>query len=164
MGMPTCMTCHSNHRIQHPTDKFIGTSNEAVCSNCHVSGDAGFAAAGNIHENLTKLDAAIVRSDLILDQAERSGMEVGEARLEQAQARDALTKARVTVHSFQVAKVDADLQAGMKVAEKTHAMGIEALHERNYRRAGLGVALVTILAVLVGLRLFIREYESRNGS
>jgi hypothetical protein len=164
MGMPTCMTCHSNHRILHPTDKFIGTSNEAVCSNCHVSGDAGFAAAGKIHDNLTKLDEAIVGSDLILDQAERSGMEVGEARLEQAQARDALTKARVTVHSFQVAKVDADLQAGMKVAEKTHAMGIAALHERNYRRAGLGVALVTILAVLVGLRLFIREYESRNGS
>ncbi len=164
MGMPSCMTCHSNHRILHPTDKFIGTSSDAVCSNCHVSGDAGFAAAGTIHDKLTNLDAAIVRSDLLLDQAERSGMEVGEARLEQAQARDALTKARVTVHSFQATKVDADIQAGMKVAEKTHAMGIEALHERNYRRAGLGVALVTILAVLVGLRLYIREVETRNGS
>lgn len=162
MGVAGCVTCHSNHRIQHPSDKLLGTSSESVCTNCHAAGDAGFTAAGTMRAGLEKLDAAIGRSDAVLDEAERSGMEVSEAKLEQAQARDALTKARVTIHSFQPARVEQDLQAGAKVVDKTYAAGVGALKERNYRRAGLGVALITIFAVLIGLRLFIREVESRT--
>ena len=47
--------------------------------------------------------------------AESAKMEMSEARLNQDQARDALTKARVTIHSFRVDLVNQDIQAGMKV-------------------------------------------------
>ena len=57
-------------------------------------------------------------ADRILGVAESSGMEVSEARTEQDQARDSLTKARVTIHSFQTELVEQNIQAGLKIAAK----------------------------------------------
>jgi Cytochrome c3/Cytochrome c554 and c-prime len=161
-GSGGCITCHSNHRITHPTDAMIGTGKESVCTNCHTAGDAGLAAAARIQQDLKTLDTAIKRSDELLDRASRSGMEVSEANLQQNEARDALTKARVTLHAFKVDQVQWDLVAGVKITEKTYQAGIQSLKERDYRRMGLGVSLFTILAVLVGLKMFIKDYEGRH--
>lgn len=162
LGLPACVTCHSNHRITHPTDVMIGTGKESVCLNCHAPGDAGYQAAEKMYDQLVRLETSIARADEVLGRAERSGMEVSQAKLEQAEARDALTKARVTIHSFQMARVEADVQAGLKVAEKTYQAGQKALAERDYRRKGLAISLVTIVLVLVGLRLYIRQLESQK--
>ena len=86
-------------------------------------------------------------------------MEVSEARLGQDQARDSLTKARVTIHSFRTDLVDQDIQAGLKLAAKNLQAGKEAMAERNYRRVGLGLSLVAIGIVLVGLRFYIKKIE-----
>jgi hypothetical protein len=107
-----------------------------------------------------RLDEAIRNADQILRVAESSGMEVGEARLGQDQARDSLTKARVTIHSFRTDLVDQDIQAGLKIAAKNRQAGKEAMVERNHRRVGLGMSLIAIGIVLVGLRLHIRKIES----
>ena len=87
-------------------------------------------------------------------------MEVSEARLGQDQARDSLTKARVTIHSFRKDLVDQDIQAGLKVAAKDLQAGKKAMVERNYRRVGLGISMIAIGTVLVGLRLYIKKIES----
>jgi hypothetical protein len=87
-------------------------------------------------------------------------MEVSEARLAQDQARDSLTKARVTIHTFQTALVDADIQAGMKIAAANLKAGQDAMVERNHRRIGLGICLVAIAFMLVGLWLYIKKLES----
>jgi nitrate/TMAO reductase-like tetraheme cytochrome c subunit len=158
-SLPGCVTCHSNHKIVHPTDAMLGTGPGSVCTNCHTSGDAGYEAANKIQEQLTTLQTAITRSDEILKRAEASGMEVSESRLEQDQARDALTKARVSIHSFQQAKVDPDIQSGMKIAAKTYAAGVQALKERDYRRWGLAVSVVTILIVVLALGMYIKQIE-----
>jgi predicted CXXCH cytochrome family protein len=164
MGIRACVTCHSNHRIERPTDAMIGISKEAVCLNCHSSGDPGYEGADKMHQSLQTLVTAVARSDEVLGRAERSGMEISQAKLEQAQARDALTKARVTIHSFDPKRVEADILEGLKVTEKTRQAGVAALEERDYRRIGLGVSLLTIVAVLIGLRLYIRKIEAANHS
>lgn len=163
MSLPACVTCHSNHGILHPTDAMIGTNQDSVCMRCHSEGDPGYQAATDIHADLAKLQVAIAKSDETLARAESTGMEVSQAKLEADQARDALTKARVTVHTFAVAPVDADVQAGLKVSDRTLQAGLAALAERDYRRKGLAVALLAILAVLAGLWLLIRELESAPG-
>jgi hypothetical protein len=89
-------------------------------------------------------------------------MEVSAAKLEEDQARDALTKARVTIHSFKTELVEQDIQAGLKIAAKTQADGETALGERNYRRKGLGFSLIAIVAVVLGLWLYIRQIEPRS--
>ena len=87
-------------------------------------------------------------------------MEVSAALLSQDQARDALTKARVTIHTFQPDLVDADVQAGMKIAAANLKAGKDAMVERNHRRIGLGICLIAIAIMLVGLWLYIRKIES----
>jgi len=162
-GLPGCVVCHSNHGVSHPTDAKLGAGPEAVCMQCHSPGDVCDQARAEILAGLTRLDEAIKGADQVLGVAESSGMDVSEAKLRQAQARDALTRARVTLHSFQVAPVNENIQVGLKVAEVTYQAGVKALAERNYRRVGLTISLVTIVVVLVGLWLFIRELESSKG-
>jgi len=95
----------------------------------------------------------------LLERAERSGMEVSQAKVAQAQARAALTKARVSVHSFSAAGLKTDIDAGMKLAEDDLRAGEQAMGERDYRRRGLGIAVVLILLTIAGLWLFIRQLE-----
>jgi hypothetical protein len=159
-SLPGCVVCHGNHGIRHPTDAMLGTGPEAVCMRCHTPGDACDQARAGLLSSLQRLDAAIKNADHVLAVAESSGMEVSEARLAQDQARDSLTKARVTIHSFRADLVDQDIQAGLKVAAKDLQAGKQAMVERNYRRLGLAFSLVAIALVLVGLRLYIRQMES----
>jgi predicted CXXCH cytochrome family protein len=162
MSLPGCITCHSNHGIRHPTDAMIGTGKDAVCTKCHSSGEPAYAAADKMHASLRKLDSEIARSDEILSRAETSGVEVGEARLALSEARDDLTKARVTIHSVQVAAVDQNIQAGLKVTQTTWQAGLSALAELKFRREGLAVSLIAIVLVVFALALLIRKIESRQ--
>jgi hypothetical protein len=163
-SMPGCVTCHSNHRIQHPTDAMLGTGPQSVCTNCHAEGDAGFKVAAITQEKLIGLDSAIQRAEEVLDRAERSGMDVSQAKLAQTQARDTLTKARVTIHSVTVERILEDVQAGSKLAEQNLAAGNQALADRDFRRWGLGISVILILLTIGGLWLYIREIEGRSGS
>jgi len=164
MGIAACITCHSNHRIQRPTDAFLGNKPDAVCTKCHSEGDAGYKTAGQMRDALVRLEDSIHRSNGILAHAERSGMEVSQAKLEQTEAHDALTKARVTIHAFQMDRLNQDISAGLKIAEKTYAAGQQALQERDYRRKGLALSLVTIAFVMVGLKMLIQQLESRRNN
>lgn len=163
-GLPGCVTCHSNHGIQHPTDALIGTDDKSVCGQCHTEGDPGFVAANSIRDHLAQLAAAIDRSDQILSKAERSGMEVSQARLDLVQTRDTLTKARVTIHSVNVARVQQDIQPGLVAAARNYEAGKDALKERNYRRYGLGLSLIAIAIVITGLRMYLKQIESGQNS
>jgi len=162
-GLPGCVVCHGNHGIVHPTDAKLGTGPEGVCMQCHTPGDVCDQARAQMLADLTRLDDAINGANKILAVAESSGMEVSDALLEQDQARDSLTKARVTIHSFQTQLVEQDIQAGLQIAAKDQQAGKAALAERDYRRKGLGLALIFILMSVVGLYLYIRQIE-RNGA
>ncbi len=158
-GLPGCVVCHGNHGISHPTDAKLGTGPQAVCLRCHTAGDVCDQARAEMLSGLTRLDDAIKKAHDVLGVAESSGMEVSQARLDEDQARDALTKARVTIHSFRKELVDQDIQEGLKLAAKNLQAGKNALAERDYRRKGLGLAMVFILISVVGLFLYIRRIE-----
>jgi len=140
----------------------IGTDKGAVCVKCHSSGEPAYTAAAAMHDGLRKLDSEITRSDEILNRAATSGVEVDEAKLALAEARGDLTKARVTIHAVQATEVNQNIQAGLKVTQKTWQAGVDALAELKYRREGLAVSLVAIVLVLIGLALLIRKLESNE--
>ncbi len=158
-SLPGCVVCHSNHGIVHPTDAKLGTGTEAVCMQCHKPGDVCDQARAGFLSGLGRLDEAIKNADRVLGVAESSGMEVSEARLGQNQAKDSLTKARVTIHSFRKELVDQDIQAGLVFAAKNLQAGQKAMVDRNYRRVGLAISLLAIGIVLVGLRLYMKKIE-----
>jgi predicted CXXCH cytochrome family protein len=159
-GLPGCIVCHSNHGIHMPSDAMLSTGPAGVCMRCHALGDDCDRARASILNGLTQLDQSIDSADSALRLAESAGMEVSAARLSQDQARDALTKARVTVHTFQTALVDQNIQAGMKIAAANRKAGQDAMVERNHRRIGLGICLIAIAMMLVGLWLYIKKLES----
>ena len=159
-GLPGCVVCHSNHGIQLPSDAMLGTGPTGVCMKCHTQGDHCDRDRVAILSNITQLDGAIKDADQALGLAESSGMEVSAARLNQDQAVDELTKARVTIHSFETALVNQDIQAGLKIAAVNLKAGKDAMVERNHRRIGLGICLIAIAMMLVGLWLYIKKLES----
>jgi predicted CXXCH cytochrome family protein len=159
-GLPGCVVCHTNHGIHMPSDAMLGTGPAGVCMKCHAPGDKCDQARAKILTDLTTLDGSIKNADQALRLAESAGMEVSEARLSQDQAVDSLTKARVTIHTFQPALVDQDIQAGTKVASANLKAGQDAMVERNHRRIGLGVCLIAVCLMLVGLWLYIKKLES----
>lgn len=158
-GLPGCVTCHGNHGISRPTDAKLGTGPQATCMQCHTPGDPCDQARAEMLTSLTRLEEAIKNAHNLLGVAESSGMEVSQARLDEDEARDALTKARVTIHSFRKDLVDQDVQEGLKTTAKNLQAGKNALAERDFRRKGLGLALVFILMSMVGLFLYIRQLE-----
>jgi len=159
-SLPGCVVCHGNHGIVHPTDAKLGTGPDAVCMQCHKPGDVCDQARAALLTDLGRLDEAINNADRVLAVAESSGMEVSEARLAQSQARDSLTKARVSVHSFRKDLMDQDIQSGLSIAAKDLQAGQKAMVERNYRRVGLGMSLIAIGIVVAGLRLYLKRIES----
>lgn len=161
MGLPGCVQCHSNHEIVSPTDAMVGTGEKAVCITCHSKGDPGFQGAQKIAGDIAGLVTKEQRAEEVVTVAERSGMEVSSAKVELTNAHADLIKARVNVHTFDPVEVAKLTDEGGKVADKAYDAGVAALKERDYRRKGLGVALVSIVLVIAGLYLQIRRIESR---
>jgi predicted CXXCH cytochrome family protein len=163
MGAGGCTVCHSNHGIKKPgIGMLAGTG--SVCAQCHDASSAGGAAAAQMAGMLTKLDTALTESDTVLNRARSSGMEVSEPTLRQMEGREALVKARVAMHAFQVAALAKPVEEGLAVAEGTRRAGEKALQDRDSRRIGLALSLVTILVTMAGLWMTIRSLESKTSA
>jgi predicted CXXCH cytochrome family protein len=161
-GLAECITCHSNHDIATPTDQMIGTQQGALCVNCHTNGDKGFAAAAHMRTRIDQLIASINKSNEILSVAERKGMEVSKPKFDLKGATDALTHARVLIHSSSNNEVDKVVGPGLDVAGKGYQAGVDALDELSFRRKGLAVSLVFILFLALLVYLKVRQLEIRQ--
>jgi predicted CXXCH cytochrome family protein len=154
-----CVTCHSNHAINKPSDQMLGTTPGSLCINCHTNGDKGFVAASEMRTQIDDLITGIDKSTEILNRAERAGMEVSKPKFELKGATDALTHARVLIHSSSTSEVDKVVKPGLEVASKGYQAGVDALAERRFRREGLAVSLVFILFLAGLVYLKVRQIE-----
>jgi hypothetical protein len=88
-------------------------------------------------------------------------MEVSQAQFDLGGANDALIKARAAVHAFAPDAMRKEAEPGLAVSAKAHARGERALEELQFRRKGLAVSVVIILALVGGLVLKIRDSDRR---
>jgi predicted CXXCH cytochrome family protein len=163
MGVPGCATCHDNHAIKAASDEMVGAVEPAVCAGCHSPTDAGGKAAAAMRASLEALRTDLGRASDLLRHAEEAGMEVSQARFDLNGGNDALVKARAMVHAANVDVVKTEIDAGTTIAGKAYDRGVRALEELRFRRAGLVVSLVIVLALIAGLVLKIRQIERRPG-
>jgi hypothetical protein len=126
----------------------------------YESDSAGGKTADAMAALIRKLSAALDDSGQVLEGARQSGMEVSEAQIRHLEGRESLVKARVAVHAFRLAEVDKPVQEGLAIARETRIAGENALRERDRRRLGLGLSLVTILVTMAGLWIAIRRIEA----
>jgi hypothetical protein len=95
----------------------------------------------------------------LLERAEHAGMEVSQAQFELNGATDALVKARAAVHTGSPDGVRTEAEPGLAIADRARARGLRALDELRFRRRGLAVSVVVIVALIGGLVLKIRQLE-----
>jgi hypothetical protein len=164
LGTPGCATCHGNHAIKKASDEMLGVGKDAVCATCHAGDDKGGQAATTMRARIDTLRGDVDKAHDLLTKAEQSGMEVSQAQFDLKGASDALVKARAAIHSFAPAGVEKEVEPGLSIAQRAYQRGVRAMEELRFRRAGLGVSLVIILAVIAGLVVKIRQIEARPGA
>jgi len=159
LGVPGCATCHQNHDIQEAEPELLGLDEGAVCARCHTAEDRGGGVAQAMRGQLDSLEAEFEAARAILERAERAGMEVSQAVFELEAAINAQVAARAAVHSFDLDAVMAEVGEGLEITAAGHAAGKQSLDELGFRRKGLAISVVIILALIVGLLLRIRQIE-----
>jgi hypothetical protein len=162
LGVPGCAVCHTNHAIRATHDEMLGLGASAVCTTCHSTADTGGKVAVEMRQRLDTLQQAYDQARNILLRAEHAGMEVSQAQFELQEGQTALIKARAAIHTFTVATVQEAIEPGLSVSTKAYERGVKALDELRFRRTGLGVSVLIILAIIVGLRAKIRQLERRE--
>ncbi|HUH12035.1 MAG TPA: hypothetical protein VMK65_02960 [Longimicrobiales bacterium] len=156
-----CMVCHDNHAVKAPTPDMLGVGPRSTCVGCHPPGEPLYAAAERMGAGLQRLRTGLDDARLLLERAERAGMEVSEDQFALQKAQDQVIEARVLVHSFDEERFQATVDEGVTVVEAGLAAGRRAFGELRERRLGLGVSLIVIAAVIVGLVLKVREIEAK---
>jgi hypothetical protein len=158
-GKRGCVTCHSNHGIQHPTDAMIGLGGDGVCGRCHVGDTPGARAAAVIVPRFHAFKAGLGRADSLLAVADRLGMEISSGRELLKQANDQLVALRAAIHSFSLAPIEAGLAEGEGLAGRAESQARAALRDWRNRRVGMALSLVVILALIALLIARIRQAE-----
>jgi hypothetical protein len=161
MGIPGCATCHSNHEILETSDAMLGVGDKAICGNCHTPQDTGGKTAVAMREIIERLRTDYETAHAVLAKSENAGMEVSQALFELNGAKTALVKARAAIHGFNLDGVNAEVKPGLEISDKARARGVRALDEIQFRRKGLAVSVLIILALIVGLVLKIRQMERK---
>jgi len=164
MGTPGCATCHENHAIKETSDEMLGLGGKAVCSTCHSADDKGGKSATEMRRLIDSLNAGSGKARALLGQAEHAGMEVSQGQFDLNAAREALVKARAAVHAFEVEAVEKEIAPGLVISQKAYERGVRALDELSFRRRGLTVSLVIILALIAGLVMKIRQVDRRRSA
>lgn len=161
LDLPQCETCHGNHAIAHPRDSFLAPGPENTCSECHLEGSTGLQTGLEMHRELEELKTSIAEAREVVETAEQAGMLVSEALFQLQEADDSVIRSRTVIHSLSVDQVRSVTAQGKELATSAAHAGEEALEELQFRRKGLGVALVFILILAVGLYLKIKEVDRR---
>jgi hypothetical protein len=163
-GKRGCVTCHSNHNVQRPSDAMVGLTGDGVCGRCHEHGSAGEKAAARIVPAFHALKGRIAHADSLLDRVERLGMPSTKERDLLKQADDQVMVVRATLHSFDSKQIMDAVGAGTGYADQAVTAGEWALRDWHQRRVGMGLSLIAIVVLMGLLILKIRVLENPGHS
>jgi hypothetical protein len=156
-----CVTCHSNHGVQHPSDAMLAVGGKGVCGNCHPPGAACDIATIKIVNGFVGLRDSLAHADSLLKRAEDLGMETGPGRETWKEAQDRQVGVRAGLHSFDTVQITGVLDEGLGLANRAAAQARAALKDWRMRRIGMGLSLLVILFLIGLLVMKIRQIEAR---
>ena len=137
----------------------LGVEQGATCLDCHDSDSRGYRVASEMRAGILGLQNRLDAAQQVLQRAERAGMEVSRPLFDLVEGRDRLVRARVEIHAFDLARFQKILAEGEQIAEDSRNTGIRALEELAFRRKGLAVSALIIVAMIGLLLLKIRQIE-----
>lgn len=157
LEQPACLTCHSNHRIEHPNDSWIDFKEPALCGTCHAEDTPGASVITTMRSGFDSFAASYAEAQHVLERAEEAGMLVDDGMAALRDAQEQRVRLRVLVHTFAEDPFTEGLKAGLSASTTAKAAGDAALEELAYRRKGLVLATLAILGFLLTLGLKIRS-------
>jgi hypothetical protein len=140
------------------------------CNRCHITASdstedpQGAQSGAELVERMREVTALSARAERILLAARRGGVETRDALLDIDQAVDAQISLEVLVHTFSTAEESPFMEQyheGVAHATRALSKGQSALDELDFRRRGLAISLILIIALLVALGLKIRQISNR---
>ena len=143
------------------------------CGDCHAAEPLladeplGLQVSAGYVDRIRELTSLAARAERTVLRARRGGVETRDALLELDQAVDAQIGLEVLLHGFSLEPGGQFLEthaSGLEHAGAALAAGERALEELAFRRRGLALALVVILAVLIGLGLKIHQISARDAA
>jgi len=158
--LPGCATCHEHHAVQPVSEETLHARSEDVCQSCHMPPDTLGLEFERMAAVIDTLRIANDESLALLEEAENAGMEVSQAFFELDELGTVRTRARSAIHTFRVAPVRSEVEAGLGIAERAAATGRDAMGEHAFRRIGLGLSSLIILLLIIGLLMKIRQLEA----
>jgi len=161
MGIPGCASCHSNHAILETSDAMLSATDKSACVTCHPPASSGGKLAATMLSSIERLKTSYEKALTTLTNSEHAGMEVSQPLFELNEAKTALVKSRAAIHGFDQAILDKEIAPGIQISEKAYARGLRSQSELQYRRKGLAVSALIILALIIGLVLKIRQMENK---
>jgi len=161
LGLPECVTCHSNHEIRRTSDDMLGGQRGSVCRRCHEPGTPGYDGAAQMREAIEQLKTVMTAAETMLGQAAKMGMEVSEEQYTYRQEiRPQLVKVRTDTHLANPRLVVEAAQEGITKARASEAAARATLAEAQARRRNLLLPLGLIVLLMVLLFLKLRQLES----
>jgi hypothetical protein len=148
------------YEYESPDGSGMVRANVRKCGDCH-SPDGDPAVGGALFvDKIRELTVLAGEAERTLLAARRGGVETREAAAHVDRVIDSQIDLQVLVHSFDPSPDGKFMTAHAEGLEHAHAAlesGAAALDELDYRRKGLALALIVIVAVLIGLALKIRS-------
>lgn len=163
LGLPQCVTCHSNHEIQRTSDDMLGGQDGTVCRRCHAPGSPGYDGAVTMRDAIDRLKAVMTDTEAMLTQASAMGMEVSEEQYAYRQdVRPQLIKVRTDTHLGDPKAVVDAAEEGIKGATASQAAAKATLIEAQARRRNLLIPLALIIVVMLLLYAKLRQLERQQ--
>ena len=156
---PMCETCHSNHLVLKPADYLVGTSDSALCVDCHAADDGtrGFLVADSTAVVIGQLVAGHDAAQHLLDEAITKGMMTTDEEFLQKEVHQVLIQTRTMVHSFALEELVPKALEGFAKADTVRAKSAGLIDDYFFRRKGLVLATLFITILAVALYLKIRR-------
>jgi hypothetical protein len=161
MGFSECVECHNNHRIELPTDAWLGGGENSNCGLCHVpdEDDRGYQVAEAFKTMIDSLKTRYENATELVHTAEAKGVEVSEAKFALNDIHDTLLKSRTLIHTFNEDSVRAVAVQGLAAAEATIMVGQQAHAEFQSRYWFWIISTIVILALILAIYLKLKEIE-----
>jgi hypothetical protein len=138
----------------------LGTSDKAVCVQCHDKGSKGYQAAGELKTLLDGFDGRIQTNAATLALVEKKGVEVSEPAYRLQEVNTVLVSAKNLVHGLVLDEIRKKLAEGEQTLADVEKASAAALDEAKFRRKGLIIA--TFFLALFGLALFLKIRSMRK--
>lgn len=162
LGIPECEVCHGKHKILRPNDEWLGTGGEALCVNCHAPDSNGFKVATQMKDGIDNLKLKITSASELIEDVEKKGMEVDDAKYSLSEANNALTESRAVIHTFDAEKLKGVSEKGTGFSDKSKEGAEKALSDFKFRRKGFIVAIIIMFFLAFILYLEIKEADRKR--